>query len=1129
MINPYFFFDINIIGINSIDMPKKVKTKKKKTKKRVVSKIRAKKKNKAQKLFSYYPIVNEDEDFEEKLFKKKEFYIYKQSDKFKSSYEDLCNVKISKDESTLLDQQELLKNFMSPDTPYKSLLIFHGVGVGKTCAAIQIAEGFKETIAKNNGFIYVLASNDAQYNFKQELQNPLCVKYAYASETELAQIEYWENNPTQSNLEKLQKKEKEIEMRMKNVKRGGMYKFMGYATFQNRVIGRVLKDPKTNRDLLNPDGTKKRKIQYPNIKRLDNSLIIIDEAHTIENNDYGEAIMEIKKNSHNLRIVLLSATPMYHSAREIAAMVNFLLPMDEQLDIKNLFETNEELSKVLDRKMYNLTPEAPEILRYKTRGLVSYLRSINPFTYAKMINEGVVPKPIDIPNEYGLKYTHLIRCPMSELQYRTYENVYTGKLPNFMKHMLNMVFPAKDSKYGIFRTEDLVKMHKIYPKSWLSKNGIEFYETPEKHLEISGSILKKNNIGKYSPKFEKLLQILDDLKEGSAFIYQEDIEGIGIKLLANVLIENGYELYNKSNQSNSDKKKFILLSGTIDSKDRKDLIRDFNNPKNKNGEKIKIILGSGVAKESITLMHLRQIHIINYQYDFSSIEQILGRGLRHCSHKLLEADKRQVQIFKYVSSMPNLIDQYKMSLILPKKYKNVNQYLHWVCKNFINSGKQIEKSINKIKKNPDEYYLQSAEEREYNIQEKEHILINKIERILKKNAFDCLLNKKGNIFQEEVNIYKNCETDKNPRLCSALCDYQECSYSCNYNNNDNIVDMDNLEIDTYTKLFARKEIDNSIKLIKEYFKNEFVATIDALEDYIRTNSSLSYIETKFIYEGVQEMIDEQIIFKDKFNRDCYLIYRDIYYILQPVELSEDIPFSYRLMPLPESKIVEMDIGSFLKKAEVNVNISKQGIADTIGKLKAIKGYQTYVALSHMPNSVAITLLKYTIKHLQKNKMSKIFKKILNFFNYSLIYEKDSKSSVSSPVPIGYNYDGNGYIYKNNNWIKTVKESKNKLKEQSIVGFLDELKNGKVIFKVRPPLDNLSDQDRRTIKKGSVCKTTSKSNLAKIANKLGLETDSNFTVNKICRRIERELHRRQINSNKKNLGQRWIYNIIDSKE
>ena len=42
MINPIFFFDINIIGINSIDMLKKVKTKKKKTKKN--SKIKAKKK-----------------------------------------------------------------------------------------------------------------------------------------------------------------------------------------------------------------------------------------------------------------------------------------------------------------------------------------------------------------------------------------------------------------------------------------------------------------------------------------------------------------------------------------------------------------------------------------------------------------------------------------------------------------------------------------------------------------------------------------------------------------------------------------------------------------------------------------------------------------------------------------------------------------------------------------------------------------------------------------------------------------------------------------------------------------------------------------------------------------------------
>ena len=38
----------------------------------------------------------------------------------------------------------MLKNFMNKRTPYKSLLIFHGVGVGKTCSAVKISESFRD-------------------------------------------------------------------------------------------------------------------------------------------------------------------------------------------------------------------------------------------------------------------------------------------------------------------------------------------------------------------------------------------------------------------------------------------------------------------------------------------------------------------------------------------------------------------------------------------------------------------------------------------------------------------------------------------------------------------------------------------------------------------------------------------------------------------------------------------------------------------------------------------------------------------------------------------------------------------------------------------------------------------------
>ena len=40
-----------------------------------------------------------------KVIQKEEFYIYKQKDKSNKSYDELCNPKISKDISSLLDQQ----------------------------------------------------------------------------------------------------------------------------------------------------------------------------------------------------------------------------------------------------------------------------------------------------------------------------------------------------------------------------------------------------------------------------------------------------------------------------------------------------------------------------------------------------------------------------------------------------------------------------------------------------------------------------------------------------------------------------------------------------------------------------------------------------------------------------------------------------------------------------------------------------------------------------------------------------------------------------------------------------------------------------------------------------------------
>ena len=84
-----------------------------------------------------YPDLN-DPDFNAKIASRKEFNDTKFDGKvkdIKKQAEILC-----KSDFELLPHQMFVKNFLSLQTPYNSLLLYHGLGTGKTCSAIGVAE-----------------------------------------------------------------------------------------------------------------------------------------------------------------------------------------------------------------------------------------------------------------------------------------------------------------------------------------------------------------------------------------------------------------------------------------------------------------------------------------------------------------------------------------------------------------------------------------------------------------------------------------------------------------------------------------------------------------------------------------------------------------------------------------------------------------------------------------------------------------------------------------------------------------------------------------------------------------------------------------------------------------------------
>ena len=71
----------------------------------------------------------------------------------------------------LLPQQEFLKNYISEDTPYNGILVIHGTGVGKTCSAISICEGFRNDENKIYKKNLIILSPSIKENFKKEIYN----------------------------------------------------------------------------------------------------------------------------------------------------------------------------------------------------------------------------------------------------------------------------------------------------------------------------------------------------------------------------------------------------------------------------------------------------------------------------------------------------------------------------------------------------------------------------------------------------------------------------------------------------------------------------------------------------------------------------------------------------------------------------------------------------------------------------------------------------------------------------------------------------------------------------------------------------------------------------------------------
>jgi hypothetical protein len=386
-----------------------------------------------------YPTLN-DPNFNTKIALRKEFFDTKMDvDNTKNVEEEaeiLCNAQIE-----LAPNQQFVRNFLSVETPYNSLLLYHGLGTGKTCSAISVAEEMRDYMKQMgiNQQIFVIASPNVQENFRLQLFD----------ERELREIEpgVWNIRACTGN-----KFIKEINpMNMKGLTRDKIikqirqlisshYSFFGYNEFANyarthassvgisqdeAVIHEVRRKnaasgasaaasaaavPKKGRksaaDIAKSADMETLAIETLSVSKLRklfaNTLIIIDEVHNIritdDNRDkrVAKILFQIVQKVNNVRLLLLSGTPMYNSYKEIVWLINLMNLNDRRatIDIADVFD---------DRGNFRLDADGREIgkdlLVRKATGYVSFVRGENPYTFPYRI----------FPREHSPDHSLLVR------------------------------------------------------------------------------------------------------------------------------------------------------------------------------------------------------------------------------------------------------------------------------------------------------------------------------------------------------------------------------------------------------------------------------------------------------------------------------------------------------------------------------------------------------------------------------------------------------------------------------------------------------------------------------------------------------------------------------------------------
>ena len=869
--------------------------------------------------FGLYPDLD-DPRFHEKLFHKLEFAENKQLSitQLKEKANTICSPNA---EFELSPVQRFVSRYLSAQCPYQSALLYHGVGVGKTCAAISIAESYLHIFP--NKKVIIVAPPNIQPNFRRTIFDIDAVKLSGDENTPNTLKGCTADYYLRRTGTEYEKEKSVIASRVRDFI-NARYEFMGYIQFQ-RYIERVKASDRS--DMIGA-----LRLEF------EGRLVIIDEAHNLrdvpgesadDNIDsaggddevadaaagkrLSPALSELLEVVHGMKLVLMTATPMYNNYKEIIFLLNLLLKNDKRIELSadDVFQANGDFKPSSEELL-----GGEELLGNAAAAYISFMRGENPLSFParlepQQFRDGrPIPRLTEWP-EFNPKgeptgnTANVLKLPLVKVSYEGASLEAYASISNLANLSVSSIDTMVQSGNWLYPVEGVAPEARIRDAGFdscfrqSSGGSIQFTATQE-----NISWMTKDRVGAVSPKAKFILEALEGSR-GVSFVYSRFIKSGALPLVL-VLEANGYTPYGRDTpmlrngpqapggrqcakciRKEQDHKgpdrdgsrhvfkpaKYILLTGrnTL-SPNNAAMVAAARSDANKDGSIVKVIVGSQVASEGIDLRFVREIFVFDSWFHLNKMEQVLGRGVRTCSHSLLDEKHQNTTIYLLVNVLPG------------EDTETADLYMYRVAMN-------------------------------------KAIQMGKVSRVLKQYALDCNLNIDAILIPPGSLDPANQEDAQGAgRIVkfhdigfTAICDWiGTCTYECakKMKTPINPATADRSTYDEFSAKWHEAELRDAVRKI--FQENEQPAF-----RFEEIQEIMSAIPTSALRGLLADIVGNQSFRIKIGKKEGYIQFRNGYYLFQPYgPLDTSLPLSLRIQDYPVKRDSFEPIIEKLQRAEV---------------------------------------------------------------------------------------------------------------------------------------------------------------------------------------------------------------------